>query len=94
MALPKTQQQREYQNFEENAADGGVDRRVNIKSSNTIPTQDIFADKYFDATYPNATTEVFTWYTDNTKSVLFATQTIVYTDSTKRNILSFDEVLA
>lgn len=96
MALPKVSSSRQHDSFEENAADGGVDRRVNIKnsSSNPIPTQDIYAGKYFDATYPNATTEVFTWYDDISKAALFATITIVYTDSTKRDLLSYDEVLA
>lgn len=47
---------------------------------------------YFVATYPNDTTEIFTYKTGGSSGTIVSTVTIVYTDNTKQNISTFTRV--
>jgi len=64
-----------------------------IKVSGTVTSnsEGILAGVDFDSigvTYPNSTTEVYSYYLGGLSGTLEATVTVIYTDSTKANLLS------
>lgn len=61
------------------------DGSTNTKTLNTLITS---AFDYISATYPNATTEVYTYKNGGISGVLVGTVTVVYQDPTKNLITS------
>lgn len=85
MALPKTIEDRNYQSFEENTDDQGVDRRVAVKGS-VDSTGSILEGISFDAvdgTEASATVETYEYYSGGLAGTLVATVTITYTNASK-----------
>lgn len=81
MALSLSQRDREYQNFEDNG-DGTTSRYVSIKGGLGTFLEGVVYD-YLAATYPNSTTEIYTYKTGGSGGTTVAVLTVVYTDSTK-----------
>lgn len=94
MALPGTQQHREYQNFKDNG-DGTTSRYVWMVNGGGGGSSGGLLDgvvyDFISAAYPNATTEVFTFKNGGLSGATTATVTVVYTDSTKENISTVEK---
>jgi hypothetical protein len=85
MALSPSEQDRELAKFVE-TSDGKTAIRT-ISFGNLIPPN----AKYGSCAYPDATTEVYTFKTSSTGTTL-GTLTVVYTDSTKEVLSTFEFV--
>lgn len=65
--------------------DGKFYKAVYSKISNALVSESFDA---IGATYPTATTEVYSYYTGGLAGTLVATVTVTYTDSTKEVLVS------
>ena len=97
MAITNNRRDREQASFRENPTDQGVDRRVadldaHTKLDDIVNNGSLLAGiawDYVKATYPNTTTEVYTFRTGGSGGSVVATVTVTYTDATKEDL---DEV--
>ena len=87
MAIPRNIQDRELQKFFE-SGDGNTTVRVGTVEG---LLSGISYD-YLSASYPDQTTEIFTYKLGGSGGTTVATVTIVYTDSTKENISTVTKV--
>jgi hypothetical protein len=86
MALPQSQRDREFLNFDDNG-DGTTSRLVKVTGGLGSLLEGITYD-YIGATYPSATTEVYTYRLGGSLGTVQATVTVVYTSSSKDTLLS------
>lgn len=86
MALPQSQRDREYNNFSDNG-DGTTSRYVNVVGGLGSLLSGLVYD-YLSASYPNSTTEVYTYKVGGSVGTTVATITVTYTNSTKDIFLS------
>ena len=94
MAISNNRKDRDRAGFKENAIDGGTDRRTcditaHAKLDDIITNGSILAGvdwDYVKVTYPNATTETYTFREGGSGGTVQATVTLVYTDSTKEDL--------
>lgn len=96
MALPKTEQQREFLNFRDNG-DGTTSRFVwTLNGGGGGGSSGGLLDgvlyDFISAAYPNSTTEVYTFKNGGAGGTTTAVVTVVYTDSTKDNISTVSKV--
>lgn len=82
MALPTTQQSREYQNFSDNG-DGTTSRFIKVVGSGITFKWDAFS-----VAYPNTTTEIYSFFEGGLSGTLKGTATIVYTNASKESLSS------
>ena len=90
MAIPCTIQEREYRKFTE------LNGETAVRTTSAFDTGSLLADVKYDAiqaSYPNATTEVYEFYEGGLSGTLNATVTIVYITSDKDDIKYCSEVL-
>lgn len=86
MPLPLSQRDREYQNFQDNG-DGTTSRNVFLKGGLGSFLEGVKFD-FLQASYPNSTTEVFTYKLGGSGGTTVAVLTIVYTNASKDFVLS------
>jgi hypothetical protein len=84
--LSPSQRDREYVNFKDNG-DGTTSRYVSISSGLGNLLEGIEFD-YIAATYPNATTEVYTYKSGGVSGTTVATVTVVYSNASKAELVS------
>ncbi len=87
MTMSKQWQDREKESFKENPIDQGTDKRVTIQNAEGIGGGIIAGIRFdkIEGSYPNDTTEQYI-YSLSTATV--ATVTVVYTDSSKVDVLT------
>jgi hypothetical protein len=94
MAIPSERLHRDQLAYKENSTEiGAVDRRVNDSDANAKLTGvgGLLHGITYDAvgvTYPTATTEIYSFYTGGLVGALVATITLVYSNSTKADLVS------
>jgi hypothetical protein len=81
MALPSTIQDRDFRNFDDNG-DGTTSRFVSITGGIGSFLEGVTFD-YLSASYPNSTTEVYTYKSGGSGGITVAVLTVVYTTVAK-----------
>jgi hypothetical protein len=90
MALPLTQQQREYTNFKDNG-DQTTSRFVHVVNSSGTPSGSILSGinwDYFSFSSPNSLTDVWTYKLGGPTGAVVATVTVIYDSECRSKILS------